>query len=61
MTTNRRAASRLFKEKEKTLREEPELTVSLWSVLEAEGERQRGVFLEKLCGKGVPPQAVAFL
>lgn len=55
-----------YKEKKKALRGEAlikksELTVSLWSVLEAEGQRQRGVLLEKLCGEGVPPQAVALL
>lgn len=37
------------------------LTVSLWSIFEAEGERQRGVLLEKLRSEGVPPQTVTFL
>lgn len=37
------------------------LTVSLWSVFEAEGKRERRILLKKLCSKGVPPQAVTFL
>lgn len=37
------------------------LTVSLWSIFEAEGKRERGVLLKKLRSKGVPPQAVTFL
>ena len=37
------------------------LTVSLWSILEAEGERESGVLLKELCSEGVPPQTVTFL
>ena len=37
------------------------LTVSLWPVLEAEGECDDGVVLEELCGEGVPPEVVALL
>ena len=37
------------------------LTVSLWSVLETEGEGDYGVVLEELRGEGVPPQVVALL
>ena len=37
------------------------LTVSLWSVLETEGEGDDGVVLEELRGEGVPPQVVALL
>lgn len=37
------------------------LTVSLWSIFQAERERERGVLLKKLCGEGVPPQTVTFL
>ncbi len=35
------------------------LTVSLGSVLETEGERERGIVLEELGGEGVPPEVVA--
>ena len=35
------------------------LTVSLWSVLETEGEDDLGVVLEELGGERVPPQIVA--
>ena len=37
------------------------LTVSLWSVLETEGEDDLGVVLEELGGERVPPQIVALL
>lgn len=37
------------------------LTVSLWSIFEAEGKCERCILLKKLCCKGVPPQAVTFL
>ena len=37
------------------------LTVSLWPVLEAEGERDDCVVLEELRGEGVPPEVVALL
>lgn len=37
------------------------LTVSFWSILQAKGEGQCGILLEKLCSKRVPPQTVALL
>ena len=38
-----------------------ELTVSLGSIFETEGEGELRVVLEELCGEGVPPQVVALL
>lgn len=46
---------------EVTRDQRPADRVSLWSIFEAEGERESGIFFKKLCGKGVPPQIVTFL
>lgn len=37
------------------------ITVSFGSVLQTKGKRQRGVVLEKLGGKRVPPEVITFL
>ena len=53
--------SRLTKYRESVIFSQKPLTVSLWSVLQAESDGQHGIILKELSRESVPPEIVTLL